>query len=104
MGNTAGVSEGEWAKPFSVGEPIVPGVLLLGLVSKVLGCNFPGHGSIAVDLSCQFLCPVSAGLEVNVLVQITDKVDENAHVIVQAEVCAGDRKVLSGDGTVVPPK
>ncbi len=39
------------------GSPVVHGVFLLGLASKVLGRDFPGPGSIAVSLSAKFLRP-----------------------------------------------
>jgi acyl dehydratase len=59
---------------------VVHGVLLLGLISKVLGRDFPGHGSIAVGISCRFLRPVPVGSEVTVEVKISEKVEARKHV------------------------
>src|SRR5690625_7454424 len=48
----------EYAATTRFGKPIVHGVLLLGIISKVLGRDFPGHGSVAVGISCRLLRPV----------------------------------------------
>ncbi|WP_243664641.1 MaoC family dehydratase [Rhodothermus marinus] len=63
----------EYAKRTRFGRPIVHGVLLLGIISKVLGRDFPGHGSIAVALSCRFLRPVPVDSEITVEVKIAEK-------------------------------
>jgi acyl dehydratase len=85
------------------GKPVVHGVLLLGLISKVLGRDFPGHGSIAVGISCRFLRPVPVGSEVTVEVKISEKVEARKHVKVRVYVYRDDQMALGGEGTVIPP-
>ena len=85
------------------GRPAAHGLLLLGLVSKVLGRDFPGHGSVAVDLSCRFLRPVPVGSEVTVEVQITEKIEKRKYVRAHVYVRLDGRAVLDGEGTVLPP-
>src|SRR5690625_7528434 len=60
----------EYAATTGFGKQIVHGVLLLGIISKVLGRDFRGHGSVAVRMSCRFLRPVSvdSGITVEVCV------------------------------------
>ena len=40
----------EYARESRFGHRVVHGVFLLGLISKVLGRDFPGHGSVAVGI------------------------------------------------------
>ncbi|HKL88839.1 MAG TPA: MaoC family dehydratase [Salinibacter sp.] len=84
-------------------RPIVHGVLLLGLISKVLGRDFPGHGSIAVGISCRFLRPVPVGSEVRVQIKVSEKVEKNKHVKVRTYIYRDNQMVLGGEGRVIPP-
>ena len=62
------------------GRPVVHGVYVLGLASKVLGRDFPGPGSIAVALSVKFLRPVPVGETVTIEVRVAEKVEAHSHV------------------------
>jgi len=62
------------------GQPVVHGVYLLGIASKVLGRDFPGPGSIAVSLSAKFLRPVPVGEEVTIEVKVAEKIERHGHV------------------------
>jgi len=93
----------EYAKKSRFGKPIVHGVLLLGLISKVLGRDFPGHGSVAVGISCRFLRPVPVGSEVTLEVKVADKKDAHRHIKVRVYVYLDDKMALGGEGTVIPP-
>lgn len=85
------------------GKPIVHGVFLLGLISKVLGRDFPGHGSIAVGISCRFLRPVPVGSEVKLEVRVSEKIDSQKHVKMRVYAYLDDKMVLGGEGRVIPP-
>lgn len=94
----------EYAKEHSrFGRPVVHGVLLLGLISKVLGRDFPGHGSIAVGISCRFLRPVPVGSKVKVEIQVSEKIEARKHIKVRVYIYREGRMVLGGEGTVIPP-
>lgn len=93
----------EYAKETRFEKPIVHGVLLLGIVSKVLGRDFPGHGSIAVAISCRFLRPVPVGSEITVEVKVAEKVEKRKHVKVRIYIYNDGRMVLGGEGTLIPP-
>ena len=86
------------------GKPIVHGVLLLAIVSKVLGRDFPGPGSIAVAISCRFLRPVPVGDEITVEVKISEKVEKHGHVKVRIYVYNGNKIALGGEATIIPPQ
>ncbi len=91
------------AKTTRFGKPIVHGVLLLGIISKVLGRDFPGHGSIAVGISCRFLRPVPVGSEITVEVKISEKIEKHKHVKARVYVYHEDRIALGGEATIIPP-
>ncbi len=92
-----------YAKDSRFGHRVVHGVLLLGLISKVLGRDFPGHGSVAVALSCRFLRPVPVGSEVTVEIKVSEKVEKRKYVKVRTYIYLDGRMVLGGEGTVIPP-
>ncbi|HET6568439.1 MAG TPA: MaoC family dehydratase [Rhodothermales bacterium] len=96
--------DAEYARNTRFGKPIIHGVFLLGIVSKVLGRDFPGPGSIAVAISARFLRPVPVGSEITVEVKITEKVEQHQHVKVQIYVYFGNKIALRGEGTLIPPQ
>jgi acyl dehydratase len=101
--NPLHVDEEYAAKHSRFDRPIVHGVLLLGLISKVLGRDFPGHGSIAVGISCRFLRPVPVGSEVRVQIKVSEKIEKNKHVKVRTYIYRDNQMVLGGEGRVIPP-
>ncbi len=95
--------DAEYASKTRFGKPIVHGVLLLGIISKVLGKDFPGHGSIAVAISCRFLRPVPVGSEVTVEIKINEKVDKHKHVKGRVYIYHEGRIAMGGEATIIPP-
>lgn len=89
------------ATPF--GKPIVHGAFLMGLVSKVLGRDFPGPGSVAVRFSCRFLRPVPVGATVAVEIKVVEKLDRHRHIRSRVCVYCGDTMALAGEAVVLPP-
>ena len=93
----------EYARTTRFGKPIVHGVLLLGIISKVLGRDFPGHGSIAVAISCRFLRPVPVGSEIRVEVKISEKIEKHKHVKGRVYVYYDGKIAAGGEATIIPP-
>lgn len=62
----------EYAKKSRFGKTIVHGILVVGLVSKIIGTQLPGKGSIYMEQSVQFRKPVYIGEKVIVKVKIID--------------------------------
>ena len=93
----------EFARQTRFGKPIIHGVLLLGIVSKVLGRDFPGPGSIAVGISCRILRPVPVGSEITVEVKVSEKVEKHRHVKIRIYVYSGGKIALGGEATLIPP-
>jgi acyl dehydratase len=92
-----------YAKETRFDKPIVHGVFLLSIVSKVLGRDFPGPGSIAVAISCKFLRPVIVGSEITIEVKVAEKVDQHKHVKMKIYIYSGGKMVLGGEATLLPP-
>ena len=93
----------EFAATTRFGKPVVHGVLLLGIISKVLGRDFPGHGSVAVSLSCRFLRPVPVGTEITVEIKVAEKIERHKHVKCKVYIYANGKMALGGDATFIPP-
>lgn len=93
----------EYARNSRFGQRVVHGVLLLGLISKVLGRDFPGHGSVAVGISCRFLRPVPVGSEVTVEVKIAEKIEKRKYLKARVFIYLDGKMALGGEGTVIPP-
>lgn len=95
----------DYAATTPFGQPIVHGAFLLGIVSKVLGRDYPGHGSVAVSLSAKFLRPVPVGSEVRFEVKVAEKIERHGHV--RAKVYAyneAGKMALGGEAVIIPPK
>ena len=84
-------------------KPIAHGVLLLGIISKVLGRDFPGHGSVAVSLSCRFLRPVPEDSDIQVEVKVAEKIERHRHVRMKVMAYLGGRLAVGGDAVLIPP-
>ena len=93
----------EYAETTSFGRPIVHGVFLLGLVSKLLGRDFPGHGSIAVSLSARFLRPVPVGEEVTIEVKVAEKIENRKHIRFRTKGSVQGKMAFSGEAVLIPP-
>ena len=85
-------------------RPIVHGVLLLSIISKVLGKDFPGYGSVAVSISSRFVRPVLVDSEITVEVKIAEKIEKRRHIKARIYVYCGGKMALGGEATLVPPE
>ncbi len=85
------------------GTAVVHGVYLLGLASKVLGRDFPGHGAVAVSLSAKFLRPVPVGSQVRIEVKVAEKIERFGHVRMKMYVYADGKMRVGGEAVVIPP-
>lgn len=95
--------DAEYAATTRFGRPVVHGVYVLGLASKVLGRDFPGHGSIAVSLAAKFLRPVPVGEEVTIEVRVAEKLERHRHVKMKLYVYVGGKMSVGGEALVIPP-
>ncbi|MFV1980051.1 MAG: MaoC family dehydratase [Rhodothermia bacterium] len=94
----------EHAKTTRFKVPVVHGVLLLGIVSKVLGRDYPGHGSIAVSMSVKWLRPVPVGSEVEIQIKVAEKIDARKHVRARLAGYLNGKMCLGGEAVFIPPE
>lgn len=94
----------EYAKDTRFGKPIVHGAFLLGVISKVLGRDFPGHGSVAVNLSARFLRPIPVGSTIQVEIKVAEKIERHGHVRMRVFIYNEEGKMsVGGEATLIPP-
>lgn len=93
----------EHARGTRFGKPIVHGVLLLGIVSKVLGRDYPGHGSIAVSMSVKWIRPVPVDSEIEVQIKVVEKVDSRMQVRARIAGYLDGKMCLGGEAVFIPP-
>jgi len=80
---------------------IVHGILVAGLISKVIGTQLPGEGSIYLSQEVKFLKPVRVEDSVKAVVTITDINKEKSIVILHTECFIDDNiKVIDGEAKV----
>lgn len=83
------------------GAPICHGFLVGGLISRVIGMELPGPGSVYLSQSMKFLKPVYVGDQVTVQVEITDIRPEKEIYILHTTVYnQKDELVLDGEAVV----
>ena len=93
-----------FAEKSRFGTTIVHGVLVVGVISKVLGRDFPGPGSVAVSISCKFLRPVPVGSEIKVEVRVAEKIEKYRHIRVRIYAYLEGKTVLGGEAVLIPPQ
>lgn len=94
----------EYAGASRFGVRIVHGVLLLGIVSKVLGRDFPGHGSIAVSMSVKWLRPVPVDSEVEMEIKVAEKIEARKQVRARIAGYLDGKMCLGGEAVFIPPE
>lgn len=62
----------EYAKNSRFGNNIVHGMLAMGIISKILGTQLPGYGSIYLEQKVKFIKPIYIGNRVLFKVKIVD--------------------------------
>ncbi len=94
----------EFAAKTPSGKRTVPQMLVAGLVSKILGMEYPGNGTIHVAQELDFLKPVFMGDTIEATVEVT-KIDGKTNRVWFDFKCInsdGDL-VLTGETEIIPP-
>ena len=72
---------------------IVHGAFLVGLISKVLGMDFPGQGTVYISQNSVFKRPVYVDTRVSVEVKVTQVITEKRRLVL-------DTNILNSDGEI----
>ena len=93
-----------FAEKTSFKKRIVHGAFLAGLISKVLGMDFPGEGTIYISQNSVFKRPVYVDTSVTVEVKVTEVLPEKRRLILDTTILNAEGKVcLEGSATVWRP-
>jgi 3-hydroxybutyryl-CoA dehydratase len=94
----------EFAEKSFFKKRIVHGAFLGGLISKVLGMDFPGQGTIYISQTSVFKRPVYVDTTVTVEVKVTDVLPEERRLVLDTTILNAEGKVcMTGSATVWRP-
>lgn len=93
----------EFAKSTRFGRRIAHGMLVASLISKILGRDFPGPGTVYISQFVQFRKPVYIGDKIKIRVEVKDKKDDKRRLILNTIVTCQERIVVSGEAEVYIP-
>ena len=86
-------------------KPIVHGMLIGSLFSKIFGLDYPGEGTIYTSQSLKFLRPVYPDQELLVRVTVKDIILEKNRVIFTTEIFdENEQCLLTGEASLMPKK
>ncbi|MBU1092944.1 MAG: MaoC family dehydratase [Firmicutes bacterium] len=95
----------EYAATTIFKKPIVHGMLIGSLFSKIFGMEYPGVGTIYCSQSLKFLKPVYPDTLLHVVVTVKEIVLEKNRVIFATEVFNDkDECLLTGEAMLMPRK
>jgi 3-hydroxybutyryl-CoA dehydratase len=102
--NPAHINE-TYAKDTFFKTRIAHGMLTAGFISRILGMQLPGPGTIYMRQSLNFLAPVRFGDTITALVEVIDVIAEKNRVRLKT-TCTNQEGtvVLDGEAMVSPPK
>jgi 3-hydroxybutyryl-CoA dehydratase len=84
---------------------IVHGAFLAGLISKILGMDFPGQGTIYISQTSVFKRPVYVDTTVKIEVKVTEVLAEKRRLVLDTSVLNEQGEVcLAGSATVWFPE
>jgi len=78
--------DGEFAKTTRFGRRIAHGMLSVGIISAILGNDFPGPGSIYMKQDVKFFKPIYLEEEVEIEIELLEKIEEKKRLLVRTTV------------------
>ena len=94
----------EFASKTKSGKRTVPQMLVAGLVSKILGTQYPGNGTVHISQELDFEIPVFMGDTVEATVEVTSIDGKNSRVWFDLKcVNQNGEVVMTGETEIMPP-
>jgi 3-hydroxybutyryl-CoA dehydratase len=94
----------EFAEKSFFKKRIVHGAFLAGLISKVLGMDFPGQGTIYISQNSVFKRPIYVDTTVSVEVKVTQVIAEKRRLVLDTNISNSNGEVcVTGSATVWLP-
>ncbi|WP_367362684.1 MaoC family dehydratase [Mesotoga sp.] len=92
----------EFAKNTRFGRRIAHGMLSVGIISAILGNDFPGPGSIYMKQEVKFLKPIFLEEEVKITIEILEKNEEKKRLLVRTTVeKSNGEKAVDGEALLL---
>lgn len=85
------------------GGPIAHVAFIIGVCSRVLGCLFPGPGTVGVSQETTVVRQVPADADLIIEVTVLEKIDRYHQVKLRLDVYAGDTLSVRIVAVCVPP-
>ena len=85
-------------------QRVAQGMLQAGLLSGILGCHFPGVGTIYLSQTLKFIKPVFISEQITLRLEILEIISEKNRV--RLETAFSNQKgeaVITGEAVVMPP-
>lgn len=97
--------DAEFAERSFFKKRIVHGAFLGGLISKVLGMDFPGQGTVYISQNSVFKRPVYVDTTVTIEVKVTQVIAEKRRLVLDTNVLNEKGEVcLTGSATIWLPE
>ncbi|MCM1236717.1 MAG: MaoC family dehydratase [Ruminococcus flavefaciens] len=95
----------EYANKSYFKKRILHGMLMGGFISKIIGMNLPGEGTIYLSQELKFLNPAYVGEEIIVRIEVIKKIMDTNRLVLKTVCKSLDGKILvDGTAMVLPPK
>ncbi|GAB5387553.1 MAG: MaoC family dehydratase [Alphaproteobacteria bacterium] len=95
----------ELASQTIFGGRIAHGILTASFISRILGENLPGPGSIYMTQSLRFVAPVRIGDEVETTARIVEVIPEKRRLRLETACSVKGKPVLTGEALMwMPPR
>lgn len=95
----------EFAEKSFFKKRIVHGAFLAGLISKILGMDFPGQGTVYISQNSVFKRPVYVDTTVKVEVKVTEVIAVKRRLILETNVLNESNEIcVTGSATVWIPE
>lgn len=91
----------EYAAKTRFKRPILHGVATLGEISRALGMDFPGRGTIFLELTARFKRPIYPGDTVHFVAEIIEIEEKWEKLTLRITACVGERTVLEARSSVI---
>jgi len=91
------------AKNYGFETTISHGILPLGLISKILGTEFPGNGTIYTNQTIKFMKPILQNSEITISLKVLSILGRKVFLSTDVTDSVGDT-YISGEATILAPK
>jgi len=93
--------DAEYAEKSFFNKRIVHGAFLVGLISKVLGMDFPGQGTVYISQNSLFKRPVYVDTTVSVEVKVTQVIPEKRRLVLDTNIFNSNGEVCVAGSAIV---